>query len=191
MSAAMSEHGEQLKQEMGDVVQTAKDQIVDVRETARTRIEEEVDRRRTELGSGARRFADATRQTSRDLRDEGKDLPAMLIDQASSGLDRAAGYLEETDAQQVWSDLRDAGRRMPWLFVAAGVAVGFAASRMIKAAGDDDAWSGHEPELTPEPMITRHVATEPPTMSGTAALPDAPTTRETPWAAGTSEVTES
>src|SRR5918999_1575127 len=119
----MSEHGEQLKQEMGDVVQTAKDQVVDLRETARTRVEEEVDRRRTEFGTGARRIAESTRQTSRDLRDEGKDLPAMLIEQASTGLDRAAGYLENTDAEQVMRDLRDAGRRMPWLFVAAGVAV--------------------------------------------------------------------
>lgn len=185
VSAAMSEHGEQLKQEMGDVVQTAKDQVVDLRETARTRIEEEVDRRRTELGTGARRIADATRQTSRDLRDEGKDLPAMLIDQASSGIDRAASYLEETDAEQVMRDLRDAGRRMPWLFVAAGVAVGFAASRVIKAAGNDDGWSGHRPEPTTDPMITRHME---PADQATAGLPAAPAIGETTGIAGSSEV---
>ena len=188
MSAAMSEHGEELKQEMGDVVQTARHQVVDLRETARTRIEEEVDRRRTELGTGARRIADATRQTSRDLRDEGKDLPAMLIDQASSGIDRAATYLEETDAEQVMRDLRDAGRRMPWLFVAAGVAVGFAASRMIKAAGNDDGWSGHRPEPTIDPVITR---TTDPAGTVTTGLPAAPATGEATPFAGPGEVAAS
>jgi hypothetical protein len=181
VSAAMSEHGEQLKQEMGDVAQTAKDQVVELRDTAKTRLEEEVDRRRTELGSGARRVADATRQTGQQLRDEGNDLPAMLIDRASTGLDRAAGYLEDTDAEQVWRDVRDAGRRMPWLFVAAGVALGFAASRMIKAAGDD-AWSGYRPD----PTITR--ATDGVPTGSTVSLPDAPT-GETAWTAGSTGVT--
>lgn len=185
MSAAMSEHGELLKQEIGDVVQTAKDQVVDLRETARTRIEDEVDRRRTELGTGARRIADATRQTSRDLRDEGKDLPAMLIDQASTGIDRAAAYLEENDAEQVMRDLRDAGRRWPWLFAAAGVAVGFAASRLIKAAGGGDGWSGHRPEPTTDPVVTRHVE---PAGQATAGLPAAPAIGETTGVAGSSGV---
>ena len=145
MSAAMSQQSEQLKQEMGDVVDTAKDQVIELRDTARTRITEEADRRRDELGTGARRIADATRETGKQLRDEGNDLPAMLIDRAAVGLDRAATYLERTDADRMWNDVRDVGRRAPWLFVAAGVAVGFAMSRVIKAAGANDPWAGQRP----------------------------------------------
>ena len=171
MSAAMSEHGEQLHREMGEVAQTAKDQVVELRDTARTKLEAEVDRRRGELGTGARRVADATRETGQQLRDEGKELPAMLIERAAGGLDRTATYLEETDADQLWQDIRAAGRRKPWLFVVAGLAVGFAASRMIKAAGDDpggdDPWSGHRPDA----VGTRGADLG---TSGTLSLPEAP-----------------
>jgi hypothetical protein len=185
----MSEQGEQLKQEMGDVAQTAKDQVVELRDTARTRIDEEIDRRRTELGTGARRVADATRQTGEQLRDEGKDLPAMLIERAAMGMERAAEYLESTDAEQVWSDVRDVGRRMPWLFVAAGAVVGFSASRMIKAAGDHDRWSGNRP-MTSGPTA-RPSSTSLPDVGGTSSMPAAPTAEETPFAAGRSGVTGS
>ena len=189
MSAAMSEQGEQLKQEMGDVAQTAKDQVVELRDTARTRIEEEVDRRRTELGTGARRVADATRQTGEQLRDEGKDLPAMLIERAAMGMERAAEYLESTDAEQVWEDVRGVGRRMPWLFVAAGALVGFSASRIIKAAGENDRWSGHRPMTSGSTIGS--TATPLAGAGGTSPMPAAPTAEETPFAAGRSGVTGS
>jgi hypothetical protein len=195
VSAAMNEQGQQLKQEMGDVVDTAKDQVVELRDTARTRIEEEVDRRRTELGTGARRVADATRETGEQLRGEGKDLPAMLIERAATGMERAASYLESTDAEQVWQDVRDVGRRMPWLFVAAGAVVGFSASRMIKAAGENDRqWAGQRPMMTgaDEMMSTPELAGGP-TMSGTGSpsIPAAPSAEESPFAAGRSGVTGS
>jgi hypothetical protein len=203
VSAAMSEQGQQLKQEMGDVVGTAKDQVVELRDTARTRIEEEVDRRRTELGTGARRVADATRETGDQLRGEGKELPAMLIERAAMGMERAASYLESTDAEQVWQDVRDVGRRMPWLFVAAGAVVGFSASRMIKAAGENDQqWAGQRPMMSDAdgPMMSgadRMSATTDlsggPTMSGTGSpsMPAAPSAEESPFAAGRSGVTGS
>jgi len=209
VSAAMSEHGDQLKQEMGDVAQTAKEQVVELRDTARTKVDDEVDRRRTELGTGARRMADATRDTGQQLRDEGKDLPAMLIERAATGMDRAASYLEQTDAQQMWSDARDLGRRMPWVFVLAGGVVGFAASRIIKAAGNDD-WSGNRPQ-TPSMTDTsqRELGTMRTSGTGTVGttgvgrtaetsgtpgvtrIPDAPVADETTYEAGRSGVTGS
>lgn len=196
MSAAMSEHGQQMKQEMGEVVGTAKEQVVELRDTARTRITEEADRRRTELGTGTRRIADSTRETGRQLRDEGKDLPAMLIDRAATGLDRAAEYLESTDSEQMWRDVRDAGRRMPWLFVAAGMAVGFAASRMIKAAGNDDRWSGQRPimqgSLGSGEDLERAQRTAGPALgTDVTRLPDAPSGAGTTWAPGTAGATGS
>jgi hypothetical protein len=202
VSAAMSEHGDQLKQEMGDVVDTAKDQVVELRDTARTRLTDEADRRRDELGTGARRIADATRETGRQLHDEGKDLPAMMIDRAAVGLDRAASYLENTDADSMWNDLRDMGRRAPWVFVAAGMAAGFAMSRMIKAAGANDQWAGQRP-MTPmrddaslgtgedlaTPMSTTgQLGTE---VSRIPDAPDAPTVQQSPWAAGAAGATGS
>ena len=204
MSAAMSEHGDQLKQEVGEVAQTAKEQVVELRETARSRVDEEVDRRRVELGSGARRMADATRETGHQLRDEGKDLPAMLIERAAVGIDRAASYLERTDAEQLWVDARELGRRMPWVFMLAGGVVGLAASRVIKAAGSDE-WAGNrpmmgspgwddaqatvdvgaigtaDPEMTPGGFSTTDVM----------PIPDAPGAVETPSRAKSSGVTGS
>jgi ElaB/YqjD/DUF883 family membrane-anchored ribosome-binding protein len=144
VSTAMSQQGDALKDEMDDVAQTAKQRAVEVGETAKTTVEQQVDRRRSELGTGARRVAESTRQTGQELRDEGNDLSALLIDRASTALQRSAEYLERTDAEEMWRDVRDLGRRKPWLFVAAGAAVGVAAARMLKAAGQDG-WSGYGP----------------------------------------------
>jgi len=202
VSAAMSEQSDQLKQDMGDVVDTAKEQVIELRDTARTRITEEADRRRDELGTGARRIADATRETGRQLHDEGKDLPAMLIDRAADGLDRAASYLEQKDPNEMWNDLRDVGRRAPWVFVAAGVAVGFAMSRVIKAAGsNDDPWAGQRPspmsgdrslgsgeDLATPASTTGRLGTD----VSRVDVPPAPTTAEgSPWATGASGATGS
>lgn len=196
MSAAMSEHGEQLKREMGDAAGTAREQIVELRDTTRDRIEQEIERRRGELGTGARRIADATRQTGRELRVEGKELPAMLIEGAATGLDRAASYLEQTDADQLWRDVRDTGRRMPWLFVAAGAVMGFAAARMIKAAGETDTWSGHRPASTKTTDATAGATGVPPvsTMNPggeVTSFPEAPTAEGATSPAGRSGLTSS
>jgi hypothetical protein len=50
---------------------------------------------------------------------------------------------------------------------------------VIKAAGNDDGWSGHRPEPTTDPMITRHME---PAGQAAAGLPAAPAIGESGFA---------
>lgn len=118
---------------------TVKDEVVDLRETARGRLEQEVDRRSTEFGSGAREVATAVRGSSSRLRSGGNDLPAAVAEKTADGLERVGSYLEQTDAERLMADVNDLGRRVPWLFIGAGVLAGFGLARVLRASGDASA----------------------------------------------------
>ena len=106
----------------------------DAREQARTRARDEVDRRSTQAGEQVSSTAEALRRTSAQLRTEGKDGPARIAGQAADGAERLGSYLQEADAEQIVRDVEDFGRRRPWALAAAGAALGFVASRFLKAS---------------------------------------------------------
>jgi hypothetical protein len=69
------------------------------------------------------------------LRDQGNDLPAQLAHQAAEKTEQLGQYLREADADRIIRDVEDFGRRQPWVVAAAGIALGVAAARFIKASG--------------------------------------------------------
>jgi hypothetical protein len=71
---------------------------------------------------------------SEHLREQGKDQPANLAKQAADRAERLGGYLRDNDADRILGDVEDFGRRQPWAVIAGGVAVGFLASRFLKAS---------------------------------------------------------
>ncbi len=106
----------------------------DAREQARGRARDEVDRRSTQAGEQVSSTAEALRRTGSQLRDEGKDMPARVADQAAERAERLGGYLQEADADRILRDIEDFGRRRPWVLAAAGATLGFLASRFLKAS---------------------------------------------------------
>ena len=74
------------------------------------------------------------RSVSEQLREQGKDQPAKLAEQAADRAERLGGYLRDNDADRILGDVEDFGRRQPWAVIAGGVAVGFLASRFLKAS---------------------------------------------------------
>ena len=81
-------------------------------------------------------IASDVRSVSEQLREQGKDQPAKLAEQAADRAERLGGYLRDNDADRILSDVEDFGRRQPWAVIAGGVAVGFLASRFLKASID-------------------------------------------------------
>jgi hypothetical protein len=71
---------------------------------------------------------------SEQLREQGKDQPAKLADQAADRAERLGSYLTESDADRILGDIEDFGRRQPLAIVAGGLALGFVASRFLKAS---------------------------------------------------------
>jgi hypothetical protein len=68
------------------------------------------------------------------LRSQGKDAPAKLADQAADRAERLGEYLTRADADTILSDVEDLTRKAPWAVALGGLAVGFAASRFLKAS---------------------------------------------------------
>ncbi|MEX1140755.1 MAG: hypothetical protein WD993_00475 [Thermoleophilaceae bacterium] len=101
---------------------------------ARGMAREQVDQRSTEMGQRVTSNAQDVRSVSEELRKQGKDGPARLADQAADRAERLGRWLEQSDGDRILHDVEDLGRRNPWALAAGGVALGFAASRLLKAS---------------------------------------------------------
>jgi ElaB/YqjD/DUF883 family membrane-anchored ribosome-binding protein len=101
---------------------------------AKERMREQVDQRSTQVGERVSSAAQDARSVGEQLRQQGKEQPARLADQAADRAERLGGYLKESDADRILHDVEDFGRRQPWAMVAGGVALGFIASRFLKAS---------------------------------------------------------
>jgi len=71
---------------------------------------------------------------SGQLREQGKDQPAKLAEQAADRAERVSRYLTDSDADRILGDVEDFGRRQPWAVIAGGLALGLVASRFLKAS---------------------------------------------------------
>jgi hypothetical protein len=101
---------------------------------AKGALRSQVDQRTTDAGQRVGGLASDVRTVGAQLREQGKDRPAKLADQAADRAERLGSYLTESDADRILDDIEDLGRRQPWAVLAGGVAVGFVASRFLKAS---------------------------------------------------------
>ena len=104
------------------------------KEKAGSQLRSQVDQRSTDAGHRVGGIASDVRAVSQSLREQGKDQPAKLADQAADRAERLGSYLEESDADRILGDIEDFGRRQPWAVIAGGVALGLVASRFLKAS---------------------------------------------------------
>jgi hypothetical protein len=107
------------------------------KEKAGTQLRSQVDQRSTDAGHRVGGIASDVRAVSESLREQGKDQPARLAEQAADRADRLGTYLKDSDADRILGDVEDFGRRQPWAVIAGGVALGLVASRFLKASSLD------------------------------------------------------
>jgi hypothetical protein len=115
----------------------AKEKAQQAGQQAKSRVQDEVDRRSTEAGEQATTVADAIRQASQQLREQGKDSAAKPIEQAADRVESAGRWLRDSDGERILSDVEDFGRRNPLAVAAGGLAIGFALSRLLKASSTE------------------------------------------------------
>lgn len=101
---------------------------------AQARMREQLDTRSTQAGEQLVSVGDALQRSSEQLRGEGKDTPAKLVEGVSRRADDLGRYLRTSDANQILDDAEGIARRNPWLTALAGAAAGFTASRFLKAS---------------------------------------------------------
>jgi hypothetical protein len=120
--------------EIGDQVDQAKEKAQEAAGQAKGRVREQVDQRSTEAGQQVSSTAGDLRSVGEQLREQGKETPAKLAEQAAERTERLGSYLTESDADRILGDVEDFARKQPWAVVAGGLVLGFAASRFLKAS---------------------------------------------------------
>jgi hypothetical protein len=125
---------EQVKEQVAEKAEVAQEQARDAAQQARGRFRDQVDQRSTQAGERLAGTAADARSVAEELRRQGKDTPARLVDQAAGQADRAAAYLKTASGDRILRDVEDFARSKPWAVAAGGLALGFAASRFLKAS---------------------------------------------------------
>ena len=118
---------EQVKDRVQDVAEQAKGQT---REQLRTQI----DIRSSQAGEQVISTADAMRQASGQLRNEGKESIAKVVDGIAGRGERLGNYLTRSNGDQILRDIEDIARKQPWLFASGSAIAGFLAARFMKAS---------------------------------------------------------
>jgi len=128
--------GNQAKDRVEEAKEQAQEKVQEASGQAKDRVREQVDQRSTQAGERVASAASDARSVGEELRRQGKDQPAKLAEQAADRAERLGSYLQESDADRILRDVEDFGRRQPWAVVAGGVALGFLASRFLKASSE-------------------------------------------------------
>ena len=128
---------EQAKEQVQETAHQVADRAQEGMGQAREQVRRQVDERSTQAGQQVRSAADDARSVAEQLRSEGKDQPARMAEQAADRAERLGGYLERASGDDILHDVEDFARRNPWAIALGGLAVGFAASRMLKASSSD------------------------------------------------------
>jgi vacuolar-type H+-ATPase subunit H len=122
------------KDKVEEVKDQAQEKVQEASGQARDRMRDQVDQRSTQAGERVASAAQDARSVRDELRRQGKDQPARLADQAADRAERLGSYLQESDADRILRDVEELGRKQPWALVAGGLALGFMASRFLKAS---------------------------------------------------------
>jgi hypothetical protein len=115
----------------------AQDKAREAADHARGRVRDQLDRRSTQLGEQVGSSVGDARSVAEQLRDQGKQTSARYVEQAAERAERLGGYLRESDGDRLLDDAEDFARRNTWAVALGGLAIGFAASRLLKASSSD------------------------------------------------------
>lgn len=129
--------GEQMQQARDTVQETAQRAVGQAQEQvgrARGQVREQVDQRLSQAGERAGATAKDLRTVADELRRIDKESTAKVAEELAQRVDGVGRYLGSADAERLLRDVEDFGRRQPWAVVAGGLALGFIASRVLKAS---------------------------------------------------------
>jgi hypothetical protein len=134
---------DQVKDQVRDKAQMAQDKAKGAFGQARGQLRDQVDHRSTQAGERVANTAADVRSIADQLRQQGKDTPARMVDQVAGQAERFGDYLKGASGDRILRDIEGFARSKPWLVAAGGLALGFAASRMLKASSSSRYQSFH------------------------------------------------
>jgi hypothetical protein len=159
---------DQAQDKAREVAGQAQERAQEAAGQAKDRIREQVDQRSTQAGEQVTGAAGDVRTVADELRKQGRDGPARYAERAADQGERLGGYLTKSDGDTILRDVEDFGRQRPWAVVAGAFAIGFAASRLLKASSSEryrasQTWTPPRPQTTTgvSPQATTGVSPQP------------------------------
>jgi hypothetical protein len=125
---------DQVKDQVRDKTQLAQDKTTGALGQARGRLRDQVNQRSTQAGDQVQAAAQDVRKVAEQLRGQGKETPARVAEQVADRAESFSSYLRDADGERLLGDVEAFARRQPWLVAAGGLALGFAASRFLRAS---------------------------------------------------------
>jgi len=140
-----------------ELVSTAQEQITakahELGGEANFQVREQLDQRSTQAGEQLQSIGKTLQSGANQLRSEGKEMPARVVEEVARRADDVGGYLQSAEADRILGDIEGFARRRPWLTAGVGALAGFLASRFVKASGNrryegaHSSGSGYSPSM--------------------------------------------
>jgi ElaB/YqjD/DUF883 family membrane-anchored ribosome-binding protein len=129
----------EVKDKGEELVSSAQEQVSanahELGEQASFQVREQLDQRSTQAGEQMQSIGKTLQSGANQLRSEGKDVPARVVEEVARRADDVGGYLQSAEADRILGDIEGFARRRPWLTAGVGALAGFLASRFVKASG--------------------------------------------------------
>ena len=136
-TATTSDGTSHAQEKVQDAAGQAREKAQEGAERAREGLRGQVEQRSTQAGQRVRSQSEDIRSVAQGLREQGKDGPARMADQAADRAQRLGSFLEDSDSDRIIRDVEDFARRNPCALALGGLALGFAASRVLRASSTD------------------------------------------------------
>jgi ElaB/YqjD/DUF883 family membrane-anchored ribosome-binding protein len=129
----------EVKDQGEEIISAAQEQITakahELGGEANFQIREQLDQRSTQAGEQLQAIGKTFQSGANQLRSEGKDVAARVVEEVARRADDVGGYLQSAEADRILGDIEGFARRRPWLTAGVGALAGFLASRFVKASG--------------------------------------------------------
>ena len=119
----------------GNMRGRAREAVSQAKDRAGERIESRIADSKNKAADTLSGVASTLLSSSQQLRDQQHDGASRAIERAAEGVDRFAHYLQDTDVDDVVDQVHEFARRQPAAFIGGAFALGFIASRFLKASG--------------------------------------------------------
>jgi hypothetical protein len=116
----------------------ARDVVGQAKERATEKLESKLSNSKTRAAETLTGVAQTLRSSTQQLRDQNQDGASRAIERAADGVERFATYLQDANVDDVIDSVHEFARRQPAAFIGGAFALGFLASRFLKASSPDN-----------------------------------------------------
>ncbi|MGE5545737.1 MAG: hypothetical protein ACM33T_02485 [Solirubrobacterales bacterium] len=124
----VSAQGQTSEQSAADMIRAGTGQALD---EAKTMVRDAADQQRRKAAESLGGMAQALHRSAQDLKTENGML-AQYTDIAADKLDQVAGYLRQSDWNDILEGAENVARRQPYWFIGGAMAAGFVMARFVK-----------------------------------------------------------